>query len=51
MQEESVSTKAKLLWKDLIKQVAKENCSQIRDGHTICKRLEKYYKSLEEFCI
>lgn len=51
MQEESVAVKAKLLWKDLVKQVAKEDCSQIRDGQTICKRLEEYYKSLGEFCI
>lgn len=41
MQEESVSMKAKLLWKRFDKkQVAKKNCYQIRDGQNICKRLE-----------
>lgn len=42
---------AKLLWKDLIKRIAKKNCYQIRDGQTICMRLEKHHRSLGEFCI
>ena len=49
MQEESISMEAKLLWKDLIKQIA-ENCYQIKDGQNICMRLEKYRRSLGEFC-
>lgn len=37
MQEENISTKAKFLWKELIKQVAKKSCHQIRDGNTSVK--------------
>lgn len=51
MQKESVSMKAELLWKDLIEQVAKKNCYQIRDGQNTCQRLEKYHRSLREFYI
>lgn len=51
MQEGRISIKAKLLWKDLIKQITKKNCYQIRAVPNICKRLEKYHRSLGEFCI
>ena len=46
MCKENVSMEGKLLWKDLIKQIAKKNCYQIRDGQNICMRLGQYHRSL-----
>ena len=56
MQEESVSMKLSFFGKDLIKQVTKKNCYQIRDGQNICKRLENIIKVWENsafrlFCL
>lgn len=49
MQEKSVSLKAKLLWKDLIRQVAKKNCYQISVGKTSAKDYKKSHRCLGEF--